>query len=74
MNKECNALLQNIFDGGSVPVSNTVESQQLMGELMDRGLVEIARPSGQSPDGHPPSPEYQLTSKGKDIAEFLRGK
>jgi len=74
MDKECNTLLRNIFDCGSVSVSNTVESQRLMGELMDRGLVEIARPSGQCPDGHPPAPEYQLTSKGRDEAEFLAGK
>jgi len=71
MDKECKTLLQNLFDGGSVPVSNTVESQRLMGELMETGLVEIARPSGECPDGHPPSPKYQLTSKGRAIAEFL---
>ena len=35
MDKECNTLLRNIFDCGSVSVSNTVESQRLMGELMD---------------------------------------
>lgn len=53
MDEECNTLLQNIFNAGSIPVSNTVESQRLMGELMQRGLVEISRTSGQSADSQP---------------------
>ena len=74
MDEEWKTLLQNILEGGAVPVSNTVESQRLMSELMENGLVEISRPGGQCPDGHPPSPEYQLTSKGRVIAESCVGK
>ncbi len=73
METEHKALLRNILEGGSIPISNTIESHRLLGELVDAGLVEIVEASGTTPAGYQTRSEYRLTRKGKEIAASIQG-
>jgi len=65
-------LLRSLFEGGSIRMIDIVESQRILDDLVDAGLVEIARPCRPAPDRDAPSPEYRLTPKGRAIAQFAR--
>ncbi len=68
MGREHRMLLRSLLDGGGIPIRETIESHRILAELLEAGLVEIAHPDGQCPDGNPLSPEYRLTARGRELA------
>jgi hypothetical protein len=63
-------LLKNLLTGGSIPVTDVVESGPVLDELVQTGLVEIAEAEEQRLRGEP-LPEYRLTPNGRSVARAL---